>query len=422
MEHETDITRHLVPNTLSWARIHGSKKRKTTNFSQYDIIITTFETLVSENKKQQDPKSTKCCKDTIFSFFWHRIVLDEGTWHNDTESLMLIYCPAHTIRNRSTAMARAACTVRATSRWAITGTPIQNRVTDFSSLLEFLKVHPFSDPKIFDAEVARPWLKSAEKDSSRLKMLVRCISLCRSKKVIDLPPRVDLVRYLDFSPSEQSWYDQARKGTIQRLDEALSSNPLKSGQYLNALQWLNELRLICNHGLAQRSRTPSKSVGISPGSTQVWNKSKASKAFEEIVSAGEATCSVCGNSLLAGAYSEQSIDSAKPFLSECLIATCGSCAKDCLDGRTGIYCPHTPSCKSVEVSWVGDSIGPNTSRTLADIPAEHVSTKLKALLKDLQLCTAGEKRFEPCIAISPLPTANFQQCCLLILDIHTRPH
>jgi len=55
-------------------RFHGPQKRKTLSFSTYDIVITTYETLVSQQKKHKDPKYG----DTLFSFAWHRIVLDEG--------------------------------------------------------------------------------------------------------------------------------------------------------------------------------------------------------------------------------------------------------------------------------------------------------------------------------------------------------
>jgi hypothetical protein len=301
---------------------------------------------------------------------------------------------AHTIRNRSTAMARAACAIRATNRWAITGTPIQNRITDFSSLLEFLQVYPFSNPKIFDAEVTKPWLKSADKDSSRMKRLVGCISLCRNKKVIDLPARLDLKRDLDFSPLEQAFYNQAKEGTIRKIDEALSSTPLKQGQYLNALQWLNELRLLCNHGLAHSSRSARKPPTTTSGPAKAWNKTAANRAFEVLVSAGEATCFVCGNPLLQGAESEPITEFAKPFLSQCLTLTCGPCAKECLNGQAKLACTHTPTCKSVEVSLVtGQGAESSTlTRSIPKIPTEHVSTKLKALLKDLQTCEKSEKR------------------------------
>jgi SWI/SNF-related matrix-associated actin-dependent regulator of chromatin subfamily A3 len=41
----------------------------------YDIVITTYETLMGQQKKHNDPAYTGT---TLFSFAWHRIVLDEG--------------------------------------------------------------------------------------------------------------------------------------------------------------------------------------------------------------------------------------------------------------------------------------------------------------------------------------------------------
>jgi len=302
--------------------------------------------------------------------------------------------PAHTIRNRATAMARASCAIHATNRWAITGTPIQNRVTDFASLLEFLNIYPFSNPKIFDTEIAKPWLKSADKDISRLKKLVNCISLCRTKAIIDLPKREDLIHNLDFSPEEQEFYDKAKEGTIRKLDYALSSNSLQPGQYLNALQWLNELRLICNHGLVHSKRDSNKGPMITPQDTQTWNKATANKAFETIVCANEAICSVCGNGLTDGAGGGSNSDFPKPYLAKCLTLTCGSCVKDSPSGQPVPTCSHIPLCKSVEVSWTPDIISCATvGKPLPDIPEDQISTKLKTLLKDLQTCTKGEKRY-----------------------------
>ena len=297
---------------------------------------------------------------------------------------------AHTIRNRATAMARASCAIHATSRWAITGTPIQNRVTDFASLLEFLQVHPFSNPKVFDTEITKPWLKSGDRDVTRLKKLVNCISLCRTKAIIELPHRQDLIRNLDFSPEEQEFYDRAKEGTIRKLDDAMASNPVPTGQYLNALQWLNELRLVCNHGLLPPKRHGSKSLSISPQDTQAWNRSTANKAFATIVCAGEATCSVCDNTM-----SEDPVggsDSPKPFLSKCLTLTCGSCIKNSPSGQVPT-CSHAALCKSVEVSWVPEHVSkPSTEKQLPQITLDQASTKLKTLLKSLQTCPKEEKR------------------------------
>lgn len=371
-------------------RFHGSSKRKTLILGRYDIVITTFETLVRQQKKHLDPKYIE---DTLFNFSWHRIVLDEGRLIRLYEKATANHEAAHTIRNRATAMARAACAVHVTSRWAITGTPIQNRVTDFASLLEFLQAHPFSNPKVFDTEITKPWLKSGERDASRLKKLVNCISLCRTKAIIELPRREDLIRNLDFSTEEQDFYDRAKEGTIRKFDDAIASNPVPTGQYLNALQWLNELRLICNHGLLPSKRNEKKSLAISSQDTQNWSKSTANKAFETIVCAGEAICSVCDNSITDGAVGGSSSDSPKLYLSECLTLTFGSCIKDSPSRQAVPTCSHSPLCKCVEVSWASEHVTKiSMDKQLPKIPPEQISIKLKALLGSLQTCPQGEKR------------------------------
>jgi hypothetical protein len=267
-------------------------------------------------------------------------------------------------------------------------------VSDFASQLEFLKVYPFSNPKVFVTEIAKPWLKSEIKDVTRLKRLVTCMSLCRTKAIIDLPNREDLIHNLEFSPEEQEFYDKAKEGTIRKLDDALSSNPLQPGQYLNALQWLNELRLICNHGLVHSKRDSNRCPVITPQDTLTWNKSTANKAFETIVNANESICSVCGNVLTDGAGGGSNSDFPKPYLAKCLTLTCGSCVKDSLGGQSVPTCSHIPPCKSVEVSWTPDIVASvGLGKTLPDIPDEQVSTKLKMLLKDLQTCPEGEKRY-----------------------------
>ena len=54
----------------------------------------------------------------LHSVRWNRIIFDE----------------AHHLRNRNTRNHKAACHVRASHKWLVTGTPIQNSVTDFYGL------------------------------------------------------------------------------------------------------------------------------------------------------------------------------------------------------------------------------------------------------------------------------------------------
>lgn len=71
---------------------------------------------------------------------WERVVCDE----------------AHAIRNQRTQAAKACFSLVASSKWAVTGTPVQNKLEDLHALLKFIGVAPFSFKSFWTRFVARP--------------------------------------------------------------------------------------------------------------------------------------------------------------------------------------------------------------------------------------------------------------------------
>jgi SWI/SNF-related matrix-associated actin-dependent regulator of chromatin subfamily A3 len=240
----------------------------------------------------------------------------------------------------------------------LTGTPIQNRLTNLASIFEFLKVYPFSDPKIFDAEITKPWFCGDQQGVLRLKTLVNYVTLCRTKCVVNLPRRFDQIHHLDFSSSEQEIYDPAKIRRADMLYDAIMSGSERSGLYSNALQWLNALRLICNHGVLESRRGQVLSEKEGDDDKEEWNERKAQAAFQEMLCAGAAICSNCTANLSESYESpgQDSSDLGPLRLLSCLQLLCDTCFQEKSEELCCPACPSDSRCSAIEVSVFEDAV------------------------------------------------------------------
>ncbi|KAK4212345.1 DNA repair protein RAD16 [Rhypophila decipiens] len=122
--------------TLKTLCVHGtnskSKGLTVKDVKKYDVIIMSYNSLESMYRKQVKGFKRKEGlfkeKSVIHATDFHRVILDE----------------AHSIKTRSTMTAKACFALKVTYRWCLTGTPLQNRIGEFFSLIRFLNIKPFS--------------------------------------------------------------------------------------------------------------------------------------------------------------------------------------------------------------------------------------------------------------------------------------
>ncbi|KAF9784158.1 hypothetical protein IL306_008311 [Fusarium sp. DS 682] len=181
-------------------------------------------------------------------------------FHPEVPATLIVVPPpstAHLIRNANSRMSQAICALESRSRWAVTGTPIQNRLGDLATLFKFIRAYPYTDRRCFDADISRLW-KSGEYQEAikRLKRLSKCLLLRRDKGTVSLPPKQDLQCPVDFNLEERALYSKLHQKAIVSIDEALErdSDSVKSGAYINVLQQIESLRLVCNLGLHYHTR------------------------------------------------------------------------------------------------------------------------------------------------------------------------
>ncbi|KXJ93292.1 SNF2 family N-terminal domain-domain-containing protein [Microdochium bolleyi] len=116
---------------------HGTnskaKNLSVKDLKQYDVLMMSYNTLESLYRKQE--KGFKR-KDGIFK---ERSAVHQTTFHR------VILDEAHCIKTRTTMTAKACFALKVEYRWCLTGTPLQNRIGEFFSLIRFLNMRPFAE-------------------------------------------------------------------------------------------------------------------------------------------------------------------------------------------------------------------------------------------------------------------------------------
>ncbi|NXX37089.1 TTF2 factor, partial [Nicator chloris] len=201
-----EIERHVAFGKLRVYLYHGPKRDKhAVVLSGYDVVVTTYSLLSTEvptSKKEgevpaqdHDVGSASSPCSPLLRVAWARIILDE----------------AHNIKNPWAQTSLAVCKLRASARWAVTGTPIQNNLLDMYSLLRFLRCSPFDEYKVWKYQVDNNTRKGGE----RLSLLTRSLLLQRTKDqlasagkpLVSLPQRSTQLHQLKLTAEEQSVYN-----------------------------------------------------------------------------------------------------------------------------------------------------------------------------------------------------------------------
>ncbi|KAL8711990.1 MAG: hypothetical protein Q9220_003686 [cf. Caloplaca sp. 1 TL-2023] len=229
---EEQVKSHIKAKTLSYYIYHGPSRNKNIDMlSSFDLIITTYQIISSEFSGRGSKRGES---SPLFQTNFFRLVLDE----------------AHSIREQATRQSQAVCALSAERRWAVTGTPVQNRLDDLGALIKFLRIKPFSERGGFSQYILSPFKMADPEILPKLRLLVDSITLRRLKDRIDLPDRTDQIVRLQFSPDEGKLYEWFAKDSDRRMKIIASEQRKSLGgrTYVHILRAIMRLRLICAHG------------------------------------------------------------------------------------------------------------------------------------------------------------------------------
>ncbi|RMZ79161.1 hypothetical protein DV738_g3421, partial [Chaetothyriales sp. CBS 135597] len=175
----------------------------------HDIVITSYNELNKSMPNNKPPKDlvTSRAKEEWFEEYFktHRGALHRVKW------LRIVLDEAHAIKNHESKTSNAAYRLNAKYRWALSGTPVQNSLTEFFAYFRFLRVRGTGDFKLFKKNYCK---RGSEKALERLRVRLEGFVIRRTHKdilfgrpIIQLPPIENRTVELEFSLVEKEIYD-----------------------------------------------------------------------------------------------------------------------------------------------------------------------------------------------------------------------
>ena len=192
--------------------------------------------------------------------FKHDILLTSyGLVRSDIDHLkktkwaIVIIDEAQNIKNNTAAQSKAVKAIRADVHIAMSGTPVENRLSEYWSIMDFANKGYLGTIKTFNDEYAVPIQQKGDSDcAARFRRITAPMMMRRLKTdkniINDLPDKIEQDEYAMLTPQQAALYHQVLEEsmkTIEGFDEGDQKTLFKRQGLI--LQMMLALKQICNH-------------------------------------------------------------------------------------------------------------------------------------------------------------------------------
>ena len=216
---ENEIKKY-VPEMKVYCYKGNLRIKSTSYFSYYDIILSSYHTV------RQDI-------EILNTFNFHYIILDES----------------QVIKNPASRVYKTVIQLRSDFKLALSGTPIENSLTDLWTQLNFVNPGLLGNLNFFRKEFAKPIEKMKADDKEiKLRKIIHPFILRRTKEMVakDLPSITEQTVFCDMTEEQAKIYEQEKSIVRNSILENIEALGIEKSAIL-VLQGLMKLRQISNH-------------------------------------------------------------------------------------------------------------------------------------------------------------------------------
>jgi len=212
----------LVPDIRICCYKGNLRKKSVEYFYDFDVILSSYHTI------RQDI-------ELINTFQFNYIILDES----------------QVIKNPASMLYKTVTRLSSEHKLVLTGTPVENSLTDLWTQLNFVNPGLLGDLAFFRKEFARPIEDEGDDEKeNKLRKIIQPFILRRTKEMVaqDLPPVTEHTVFCDMTDEQAKLYEEEKSSVRNSILKNIETNGLEKSAIV-VLQGLMKLRQLSNHPL-----------------------------------------------------------------------------------------------------------------------------------------------------------------------------
>ena len=198
----------------------NERENKIGNINKFDIVITSYDLL----KRDMDTYAK-------YNFHFKYLIADEAQY----------------IKNNNTKNAKAIKELKGETRFALTGTPIENSLSELWSIFDFIMPEYLYSYNKFKSQYETPIVKEENEDVlQRLKVMIEPFTLRRVKEKVltELPEKTITILNNEMTGEQLNIYLSYMQNARKKAKEEIEENGVAQSQ-MKILALLMRLRQIC---------------------------------------------------------------------------------------------------------------------------------------------------------------------------------
>jgi SNF2 family DNA or RNA helicase len=210
----------FTPQLKILAHTGSSRIKDVSHFIDYDIVITTYGI-------------TRIDTEVINSFYFNYIILDES----------------QNIKNPASKSFKAVRSLKSRHRLILSGTPVENSVSDLWTQLTFLNPGLLGTQSFFNEEYVQAIEKRKDEEKARkLQSIIKPFVLRRTKEQVaeELPPKTEQIFFCEMTEDQATYYEKTKSAYRNDLLSSMDDGSYNKKQ-VQLLQGLTALRQLANH-------------------------------------------------------------------------------------------------------------------------------------------------------------------------------